>query len=83
MWWGLQLLCISLAQTEKPWELDTEGDKSRKLRCFKFVGTIEKTAVQLSEDGLKMVETDLVPSLASAVLGRLRVYVFLGNYFHA
>lgn len=29
-----------------------------------------------------MVEIDLVPSLASAVLDRPRVYVFLGNYFH-
>lgn len=49
---------------------------------FKFVETIEKTEIHLLEDGLQTVEIDLVPSLASAVLDRPHVYVFLGNYFH-
>lgn len=72
-------MCVSLAQTRKL----GKKEKNQGNKCiFKFAGTIEKTEICLPEDGLQMVEIDLVPSLASAVLDRPRVCVFLGNDFH-
>lgn len=63
-----------------PWKQKEKNQGNKSI--FKFRRTIEKTEIHLTENGLRMVEIYLVPSLASAVLDRPHVYVFLGKCFH-